>query len=151
MGAEEERDAAAVRAVWLEPAEQIPRRRADDRPRLVLVDLKGEVAQVAPHGVGDRPFLAGRARKRGQLLEQVENGLIHFTNLLELGTISVEICRRRMSERRRTLRASGLLGEAIDRAPDAVLVADESMRYLAVNQAGAGCSATRVRSCWPSA
>jgi PAS domain S-box-containing protein len=30
---------------------------------------------------------------------------------------------------------AGLLGEAIDRAPDAVLVADESMRYLAVNQA----------------
>ena len=30
---------------------------------------------------------------------------------------------------------AGLLGEAIDRAPDAVFVADESMRYLAVNQA----------------
>ena len=30
---------------------------------------------------------------------------------------------------------AGLLGEAIDRAPDAVLVADESMRYIAVNQA----------------
>jgi PAS domain S-box-containing protein len=30
---------------------------------------------------------------------------------------------------------AGLLGEAIDRAPDLVLVADESMRYLAVNQA----------------
>jgi PAS domain S-box-containing protein len=30
---------------------------------------------------------------------------------------------------------AGLLGEAIDRAPDVVLVADESMRYLAVNQA----------------
>jgi PAS domain S-box-containing protein len=30
---------------------------------------------------------------------------------------------------------AGLLGEAIDRAPDAVLVADESMRFLAVNQA----------------
>ena len=30
---------------------------------------------------------------------------------------------------------AGLLGEAIDRAPDCVLVADESMRYLAVNQA----------------
>ena len=30
---------------------------------------------------------------------------------------------------------AGLLGEAIDRAPDAVLVADESGRYLAVNQA----------------
>jgi PAS domain S-box-containing protein len=30
---------------------------------------------------------------------------------------------------------AGLLGEAIDRAPDAVLVSDESMRYLAVNQA----------------
>ena len=29
---------------------------------------------------------------------------------------------------------AGLLGEAIDRAPDAVLVADESMRYIAVNQ-----------------
>jgi len=30
---------------------------------------------------------------------------------------------------------AGLLGEAIDRAPDAVLVTDENMRYLAVNQA----------------
>ena len=30
---------------------------------------------------------------------------------------------------------AGLLGEAIDRAPDAVLVADESGQYLAVNQA----------------
>jgi PAS domain S-box-containing protein len=30
---------------------------------------------------------------------------------------------------------AGLLGEAIDRAPDIVLVADESRRYLAVNQA----------------
>lgn len=30
---------------------------------------------------------------------------------------------------------AGLLGEAIDRAPDAVLVADESRQYLAVNQA----------------
>jgi PAS domain S-box-containing protein len=30
---------------------------------------------------------------------------------------------------------AGLLGEAIDRAPDPVLVADESMRYLAVSQA----------------
>jgi PAS domain S-box-containing protein len=30
---------------------------------------------------------------------------------------------------------AGLLGEAIDLAPDAVLVADESMHYLAVNQA----------------
>jgi PAS domain S-box-containing protein len=30
---------------------------------------------------------------------------------------------------------AGLLGEAIDRAPDAVFVADESMQYLAVNQA----------------
>jgi PAS domain S-box-containing protein len=30
---------------------------------------------------------------------------------------------------------AGLLGEAIDQAPDAVLVADESMRYIAVNQA----------------
>jgi PAS domain S-box-containing protein len=30
---------------------------------------------------------------------------------------------------------AGLLGEAIDRAPDAVLVADESSRYIAVNQA----------------
>lgn len=30
---------------------------------------------------------------------------------------------------------AGLLGEAIDRAPDAVFVADESMRFLAVNQA----------------
>ena len=30
---------------------------------------------------------------------------------------------------------AGLLGEAIDRAPDPVLVADESMRYIAVNQA----------------
>jgi PAS domain S-box-containing protein len=30
---------------------------------------------------------------------------------------------------------AGLLGEAIDRAPDAVLVVDESMRYIAVNQA----------------
>ena len=30
---------------------------------------------------------------------------------------------------------AGLLGEAIDRAPDAVLVADESGHYLAVNQA----------------
>jgi len=30
---------------------------------------------------------------------------------------------------------AGLIGEAIDRAPDAVFVADESMQYLAVNQA----------------
>jgi PAS domain S-box-containing protein len=30
---------------------------------------------------------------------------------------------------------ASLLGEAIDRAPDAVFVADESMRYLAVNRA----------------
>jgi PAS domain S-box-containing protein len=30
---------------------------------------------------------------------------------------------------------AGLLGEAIDRAPDPVLVADESMRHLAVSQA----------------
>jgi PAS domain S-box-containing protein len=30
---------------------------------------------------------------------------------------------------------AGLLGEAIDRAPDAVFVADESMQHLAVNQA----------------
>jgi PAS domain S-box-containing protein len=30
---------------------------------------------------------------------------------------------------------AGLLGEAIDRAPDLVFVADESRRYLAVNQA----------------
>jgi PAS domain S-box-containing protein len=30
---------------------------------------------------------------------------------------------------------AGLLGEAIDRAPDAVFLADESMQHLAVNQA----------------
>jgi PAS domain S-box-containing protein len=30
---------------------------------------------------------------------------------------------------------AGLLGEAIDRAPDAVFVADEGMQHLAVNQA----------------
>jgi PAS domain S-box-containing protein len=63
-----------------------------------------------------------------------------------VGWITFETCAKLLHFLRKTavggsvsvaepLVQAGLLGEAIDRAPDAVLVADESMRYLAVNQA----------------
>ena len=105
VGAQEERD-AAVRALRLQAAEQVADRRAHDGAGVVLVDLEREVAQVARDGVRDGPLLAGRARQRGQLGKQVESGLIHFTNLLEIGTVSMKFCRRRVRERRRTVGAS---------------------------------------------
>ena len=46
-------------------------------PALVLVDVEAAVAQVADHEIRDRALLAGRARHRGELAEQVEDVRLH--------------------------------------------------------------------------
>ena len=103
---EEQRETAAVRAVRLQAAEQVSDRGADGGAGPVLLHLERKVVQVADHSVRDGALVPGRARQGGELREQVERRLIHFTNLCEIGTISMEFCRRRVRERRRTARAS---------------------------------------------
>jgi hypothetical protein len=71
MRAEEDRHAPAVRR--LEAAEEVPHRRADLRPRVVLVYLKPELAQVERDAVGDLALLARRARERGEIGEELDD------------------------------------------------------------------------------
>ena len=71
MRAEEDRLARS--AVRLEPAEDVPHRRADLRAGVVLVGFEPEGREILEHAVGDGPLLAWRARKRRQLDEQREN------------------------------------------------------------------------------
>jgi hypothetical protein len=54
----------------LDPAVDVPDRRADPRPRVVLESLEPERLHVLEHPVGDSPLLPRRARKRRQLEEQ---------------------------------------------------------------------------------
>ena len=67
--AEEERLALGRR---LERDEDVPHRRADGRPGVVLVGGEPEVADVAEHEVGDGALLARRAGDGGELEEEVE-------------------------------------------------------------------------------
>ena len=53
-----------------EAAEQVPDRRADRRPAVVLLDVEPERAQLLGDAVGDRALLARRARDRGELEEE---------------------------------------------------------------------------------
>ena len=68
MRAEEDR-----RPAWdaaRQAAEQVPDRRADRRPAVVLDDVEPERAQLLDDAVGDRALLARRARDRGELEEE---------------------------------------------------------------------------------
>ena len=70
VGAEQERLPVRGR---LDARVEVAHRRADLRPAAVLVDVEAAVAQVADDQIRDRPLLAGRARHRGELREQVED------------------------------------------------------------------------------
>ena len=70
VGAEQER---LTRRGRLDPRVQVAHRRADLRAAAVLVDLEAAVPQVADDEIRDRALLAGRARDRGELREQVED------------------------------------------------------------------------------
>jgi len=72
MRAEEDRNAAAA-VRRLEPAEEVPRRRADLRAGVVLVDVEAELAQVERDAVGDLALLARRARQRGKVGEELDD------------------------------------------------------------------------------
>jgi hypothetical protein len=71
MRAEEDRLAGA--AVCVQPAIDVPARRAHLLPRIVLVGLEREGREVVEHAVGDSPFFARRARQRRQLDEERED------------------------------------------------------------------------------
>ena len=68
--AEEERRAAVCRR--LDSGEEVADRRSDPRAGVVLVGFEPELAQVTEDGVGDGSLFARRARKRGQLEEEIE-------------------------------------------------------------------------------
>jgi hypothetical protein len=48
----------------LDAGEDVPDRRPDLRPGVVLLGAEAEVAKVGRYDVGDRALLAGRARNR---------------------------------------------------------------------------------------
>src|SRR5207253_10240054 len=79
---EEDRNAAAP-GRRLEPAEEVPRRRADLRPGVVLVDVEAELAQVERDAVGDLALLARRARQRGEVGEELDD--VRNEQILERG------------------------------------------------------------------
>ena len=79
MGAQEDRLAGRGR---LERDEDVAHRRADLRPRVVLVHRQPAVAQVADHAIRDGALLAGRARDRRELQEQIEDVRLHRTERL---------------------------------------------------------------------
>ena len=60
MRAEEDGLAGAV--VLVQPAIDVPDRRADLGPGIVLVGLQSESREIVEHAVCDRPFLTRRAR-----------------------------------------------------------------------------------------
>jgi hypothetical protein len=57
--------------------EDVPHRRTDRFPGLVLLGLDSQVAQIAEHAVGDGPLLARRARNGGELEEEIEGLRCH--------------------------------------------------------------------------
>ena len=71
--AEEDRQAAIPAACRLEPTEEVAGRRADARARVVLVHLEAELAQVERDAVCDLALLAGRARQRGEVGEELDD------------------------------------------------------------------------------
>ena len=72
-GARRERAAAARRSSHaVRRGREVADRRADLSAGLVLLDIERKVSQVRGDRVGDRPFLARRARDRRQLGEEVD-------------------------------------------------------------------------------
>ncbi len=63
MRAEKERDTGPVGR--FQAAEEVSDRRADSTPRVVLVHLEREVAEIGGHAVRHLPLFARRARQRG--------------------------------------------------------------------------------------
>jgi hypothetical protein len=61
----------------LDAGEDVPDRRLDRGPGVVLVRREAEVAEVRGHDVGDGALLPGWARDRGQLGEKVEHLVRH--------------------------------------------------------------------------
>ena len=135
----------------LDPGVEVAHRRADLRPAAVLVDLEAAVPQIPDHEIRDGTLLAGRARQRGELREQVEDvrrhrvsilcdrpigpGCRRSSYLLRKPARTAEVCVMQMTGVSEPLIQASLLGEAVEHGPAAVFVADENGRYVAVNQA----------------
>ena len=68
-----EKDRHAAVAVRLDPAVEIPHRGTDGGSCIVLVDDQAELPQVPGDRIGNETLLAGRARQRGQLGEEVDD------------------------------------------------------------------------------
>jgi hypothetical protein len=56
----------------LDPAVDVADVRADLRPGVVFVHRQAEIAEIPDHDVGDRTFVARRARQRSKLGEKVD-------------------------------------------------------------------------------
>ena len=103
------------------------------RAGVVLVGLEAELA--SSRGRDRRPRApAGRAGDRRQLEEELG---LEAARTDSRGSA----CRH---DRGRAADPGGLLGEAVDTGPRAIFVADEEMRYVAVNAYAARPSATRA-------
>jgi hypothetical protein len=89
--AEEDRRPASVATG--QATEQVADRRIDLRAGVVLPDLEPERPQLGDHAVGDRTFLAGRARDRGELEEEVEHSPFHVRRRLTNVVKSTLRCR----------------------------------------------------------
>jgi hypothetical protein len=56
----------------LDPPVEVPDRRADPRPAVVLVEADAEALELGRDAIGDGTLVPGRARNRGELREQVK-------------------------------------------------------------------------------